>query len=75
MSRKFRLTCARTAYFEIELEATSCAHAEEQLPALLQQHPGLGERDALMGQPVYRIVEIAPAREESGSDPSRAQAA
>lgn len=75
MSRKFRLTCARTTYFEVELEAEDCAGAEEQLAAVLEKNPGLGERDALIGKAAYRIVEIAAAQEEGASGATRAQAA
>ena len=75
MSRKFRLTCARTSYFEVELEAEDCARAEELLAAVLENNPGLGERDALIGKPIYRVVEVAVAQEESASGPTRAQAA
>ncbi len=74
MSRKFRLTCARTAYFEVELEAENVVEAEAQLAILLESNPGLGERDALIGNPIYRIVEIAAAQEETGSG-TTAQAA
>ncbi len=75
MSRKFRLTCARTAYFEVELEAENGAEAEKQLAAVLEKNPRLGERDALIGKPIYRVVEVAAAEAESSSGTARAHAA
>lgn len=65
MSRKFRLTCARTCYFEIDVEAEDDAAAERLLTAALERDPALFEQAMAIGRPIHRVVEIATAR---GSD-------
>lgn len=75
MARKFRLTCARTCYFEIEVEAEECTNAEQQFAALLEQHPECWETVEPVCKPIYRLVEVAPAQEEVAAPPrSRAAA-
>jgi hypothetical protein len=61
MPRKFRLTCARTSYFEVDLAAESAAEAERLLETALAGDPRLGERGACLGRPMHRIVEVAEA--------------
>lgn len=74
MPRTLRLTCARTTYFELEVAADDGARPEDALAAALAGNAALCEQGA-MGQPVYRIVEVAGAKEgEISSDP-RAEAA
>jgi hypothetical protein len=58
MARKFRLTCARTSYFEIELDAEDWRGAEAALSAALESNPRLAETGFSLGKPVYRVVEI-----------------
>jgi hypothetical protein len=75
MAQKFRLTCARTSYFEIELEAEDGARAEALLAAAAEQNPRLAEIGEPLGKPVYRVVEIAAARAEPAVNEVAAQAA
>jgi hypothetical protein len=60
MARKYRLTCARTTYFDVEVAAASSAEAERLLPAAIREHP---ERCERMGRPIDRVVEVAVAQE------------
>jgi hypothetical protein len=74
MPRTFRLTCARTTYFELEITADEGARPEDVLAAALAGNAALCEQGAI-GRPTYRIVEVAGAQEgEISSDP-RAEAA
>ncbi|HZB90815.1 MAG TPA: hypothetical protein VE397_05195 [Stellaceae bacterium] len=59
MPRKFRLTCARTTYFEVELSADTVAEAERQLERALQGEQELIERCEPLGRPIHRVVEVA----------------
>lgn len=74
MPRKFRFTCARTSYFEIELEAENDAAAEEQLAAALTENPGLPDSAAPLGNPICRVVEVA-GTEQQTAGASHAEAA
>jgi hypothetical protein len=74
MPRTLRLTCARTTYFELEIQADEGARPEDLLAAAIESDSKLCERAAI-GRPTYRIVEVAAAQEgEISSDPP-AQAA
>ena len=75
MSRKFRLTCARTSYFEVEVEADECASAEQQFAALLEQNPECWENVEAVGKPIYRLVEVTPAQQEEIPAKPRSRAA
>ncbi|HWI28256.1 MAG TPA: hypothetical protein VN668_14875 [Stellaceae bacterium] len=66
MPQKFRLTCARTTYFDVELTAESAAHAERLLPGLLRSDPRIADWGCL-GQPVDRIVEISIEEASEGA--------
>jgi hypothetical protein len=57
MPRKFRLTCARTTYFDIDIAADSSAEAERLLESMLKIDPMVAERQPI-GRPVDRVVEI-----------------
>ncbi len=74
MPRTLRLTCARTTYFELELEADEGARAEDLLAAAAESDPGLCESGTI-GKSTYRIVEVAAAREGEISADPRAEAA
>jgi len=63
MPRKFRLTCARTTYFDIDLAAEDEAHAERLLAAALAADPACAGAQPC-GKPVHRVVEIV-AQEEA----------
>lgn len=75
MPRKFRLTCARTTYFDVELAAEDSAEAERALEARLRNDPALCERNLLSDRPIYRVVDVAAAAEESIGGEVREQAA
>jgi hypothetical protein len=60
MARKYRVTCARTTYFDIEIAAEDGAEIERLLEAEIAGHP---ERCERLGRPVHRIIEIAAAQE------------
>ena len=74
MPRPLRLTCARTTYFELEVTADDGARPEDVLAAALAGNAALCEQGAI-GQPVYRIVEVAGAQEGAISADPRAEAA
>jgi hypothetical protein len=65
MPRTFRLTCARTTYFEVELAAGSAVEAELMLERALAGDPKLCERSPRLGRSTHRVVEVeeASARE------------
>jgi hypothetical protein len=67
MPRKFRLTCARTSYFELEIEADERVGAEKQFAAILEQNPELWQQGESVGQPIYRLVEVATTQEEDAA--------
>jgi hypothetical protein len=75
MSRKFRLTCARTSYFEVEVEAEERAGAEQQFVAILEQNPELWEHGESVGKPIYRLVEVTPALQDETTAEAGARAA
>jgi hypothetical protein len=64
--QKFRLTCARTTYFEIEVSAENIAEAERLFETGLAHNADWNER-RLLGRPTHRLVEIAPAQEEAAA--------
>lgn len=73
MPRKFRLTCARTTYFEVELAADTIAEAERQLERALLSDQKLFERCQPVGRPIDRVVEVAPkAEREAGFEEAAA---
>jgi hypothetical protein len=64
MARRFRLTCSRTAYFDIDVNAESAAEAEMLLQAALAGDGGLGDSLRPVGQPVDRVVEVSALEDE-----------
>jgi hypothetical protein len=60
MARTYRVTCARTTYFDIEIAAESDAEIERLLEAEITAHP---ERCQRLGRPVHRVVEVAAAQD------------
>ena len=60
MARKYRVTCARTTYFDIEIAADSATEIERLLEAEIADHP---ERCQRLGRPMHRIVEVVAAQE------------
>jgi len=72
MPRKFRLTCARTIYFDIDIAADSSAEAERLLESMLKIDPMAAERQPV-GRPVDRVVEIG-ADEQAVAKPHDAAA-
>jgi hypothetical protein len=74
MPRTLRLTCARTTYFELEIQADEGARPEDLLAAAIESDSKLCERGAI-GRPIYRIVEVAAAQEGEISTDPRAEAA
>jgi hypothetical protein len=75
MSRKFRLTCARTSYFEVEIDADERLGAEQQFAAILEQNSELWQQAESVGRPIYRLVDIAPAQQDEGAAKPGARAA
>jgi len=59
----FRLTCARTTYFDVEVAADDSAEAERLLEAAIMTNPALCDSSPPIGRSIHRIVEIA-AQEE-----------
>jgi hypothetical protein len=76
MPQKFRLTCARTSYFEVEVDAEELAGVEKQFAAILEHTPELWEHVDALGKPIYRLVDVTPAphAEIAAKDRSRAAA-
>ena len=72
MARTYRVTCARTPYFDIEIAAESDAEIERLLEAEIADHP---ERCQRLGRPVHRVVEVAAAQEAVGVPAREAEAA
>jgi hypothetical protein len=69
MPRKFRLTCARTTYFDIDMTAESAADAERLLEAAILGDAGLGDGTRPIGRPIHRIVDVAASEAEASADP------
>lgn len=61
MPRNFRLTCARTTYFEVELAAASAAEAELMFERALAGDPKLCDRSPRLGASTHRVVEVEEA--------------
>ena len=59
MLRKFRVTCARTTYFDIDVMAGDSAEAERLVDAAVASEPALCDSSRRIGKPIHRIVEIA----------------
>lgn len=59
MARRFRLTCARTTYFDVDLTADDSAEAERLLDAALASNPALCDCSDPLGRSIHRVVEIA----------------
>lgn len=72
MARKFRLTCARTTYFDVEVAAEDSAEAERLAVAAITAHP---ERCTRVGKPIHRVVEIVAAQDGERADGMRDHAA
>jgi hypothetical protein len=68
MAHKFRLTCARTTYFDVEIAAEDSAAAEQMLEAAIKKYPEQCER---VGTPIHRVVEVAPAPDGDLDDGAR----
>ena len=68
MARKFRLTCARTTYFDVEVAAEDSSAAEQMLEAAIKEYPEHCQR---VGAPIHRVVEVAPAPPEDRVDGAR----
>jgi hypothetical protein len=68
MARKFRLTCARTTYFDVEVAADDSVQAEQLLERAIKEHPEQCQR---VGEPIDRVVEVAPAPPEDRVDEAR----
>ena len=66
MARKFRLTCARTTYFDLDLMAEDAVEAEQLLEAALTGNPVLPDGGHPVGKPLYRVVDIAAEEEAEG---------
>jgi len=67
MPRTFRVTCARTTYFDIDVAAESSAEVERVLERTIKDHPELCQR---LSPPTHRIVEVAASDEaDAGSAP------
>ena len=75
MARTFRVTCARTSYFEIELEADDRRGAEAALAAAVEASPCLAEAGLPLGKPVYRVVEVNDVAAEMAARERAAHAA
>jgi hypothetical protein len=75
MARIFRVTCARTIYFEIEREAEDRRTAEAAVAAALEMNPRLAETGFPVGKPIDRIVEIEDAAAEMAAREKAARAA
>lgn len=73
MPRTLRLTCARTTYFELEIQADEGARAEDLLAAAIASDPELCDGGAI-GRSTYRVVDVAAQEGEISADP-RAEAA
>ena len=58
MAQKFRLTLARTTYFDVEVAAEDSGAAERMLEAAIKEYPEHCQR---IGTPIHRVVEIAAA--------------
>lgn len=67
MPQKYRLTCARTCYFEVEVEAEEHAGAERQFAAILEQNPELWQQGESVGKPIYRLVEVTPTQQDEAA--------
>ena len=63
MARKFRLTCARTTYFEIEVSAEDPAEAERLFESMIEHNIDWSE-PCLLGPSMHRLVEVVLAQEE-----------
>jgi hypothetical protein len=59
LPRKYRLTCARTTYFDVELSAEDIAEAERLVEVAFAGGVDLVDGVRPLGQPLHRIVEIA----------------
>ncbi len=66
MPRTLRLICARTTYFDVELQADEGIRAEDLLAAAVRSDPELCERGTI-GTSTYRIVEVAAVQEHESS--------
>jgi hypothetical protein len=68
MSRRFRLTCARTTYFEIEVDAEDSAGAERLLETSIGRDVALRDQAQLLGRPIHRIVEVAAVEGDAAAE-------
>ena len=65
MLRRFHVTCARTSYVEIEIEAEDEACAARLLEAALEEDHRLFDQGQPLGRPLHRIISAAGAGEAS----------
>lgn len=65
MLRRFHVTCARTSYVDIEVEAEDEARAARLLEAALEEDHRLFDQGQPLGQPLHRIVSATGAGEAS----------
>lgn len=70
MPRNFRLTCARTTYFDLDVVADDSAEAERLAEAAIASNPALCDSGRPVGRSIHRIVEIA-ALEVAAGDGAR----
>lgn len=69
MLRKFRVTCACTTYFDIDVMARDSAEAERLVDAAVASDPALCDGSRRIGKPIHRIVEIAALEAAAGERP------
>jgi hypothetical protein len=72
MAHKFRLTCARTTYFDVEVAAEDSSAAEQMLEAAIKEYPEHCQR---VGAPIHRVVEVAVAPDGELDEGSRGHTA
>jgi hypothetical protein len=60
---------------EVEVEAEERVGAERQFAAILEQNPELWQQGESVGQPIYRLVDVAPAQQDEGAAKPGARAA
>ncbi len=71
MAHKFRLTCARTTYFDVDVTAEDSSAAEQMLEAAIKEYPEHCQR---VGTPIHRVVEVAAAPDGDSDDIERGHA-
>lgn len=74
MPRRFRLTCSRMTYFDVELTAEDAAEAERLLDAAVAAKAELCDGFRPVGKPVHHVVEIAALEASSSAGPQEVAA-